>query len=152
MAQLDLQRFNQRIREAGKDILSDIKREADAEGIVHRENSPSKGASIAKMKDKYKQQDGAVNKISYVLNRSLIYTHKGAGKGRGGAKGSSWVNKYGVTKTTKETSKGKAGTGGRKEKPFINKILEQDGNGIDKIAFIAADELGAAIVNKMLIQ
>lgn len=149
---LDLDRYNERIKEAGKEVLSAIKSEAGTMGIEHRENSPSSGASVEKMKDKYKSQDGAVNKISITLRRNLIYTHKGAGKGRGGVKGSKWVDKYGSTKSTKESSKGKAGTGGRKEKPFINKILEEEGNGVDKIATIAAEELGDAIVNKMLIK
>ena len=149
---LDLDRYNTRIKSAGKEVLTDIQSEAGSMAIVHRDDSPSKGASVPKMKDRYRSKDGAVNKISFAFRRTLIYTHKGAGKGRGGVKGSKWLDKFGVTKSTKDSSKGLAGTGGRKEKPFINKVLEQEGNGVDKLAAIAAEELGDAIVNNMLVK
>lgn len=149
---LDLDRYNERIKQAGKEVLTDIKSRASQMGIEHRSDSPSPGASVPKMKDRYKQKDGAVNSVSYGFRRSLIYTHKGAGKGRGGAKGSRWVDKFGVAKKTRDTSKGKAGTAGRVEKPFINAVLDQEGNGVDKLASVAAEELGDALVNKMLIK
>lgn len=148
---LDLDRYNERIKEASKEVLTDIKSKASSFGIVHRPDSPSKGSSVANMKDRYKEQEGAVNQISFRMRRSLVYPHKGAGKGRGGIKGSSWVNKYGVTKKTDPKSFGKMGTGGRVAKPFINEVLESE-KGVDKIATIAAEELGDAIVNNMLVK
>lgn len=148
---LDLDRYNDRIKQAGKEVLADIKADADAKGIEHREDSPSKGSSVAAMKDKYKIQDGAVNMISIKLRRSLIYTHKGAGKGRAGNKGSKWLNKFGIEKSTNPKSFGQMGAGGRVAKPFINDVLDGE-NGVDKIATIAAEELGDAIVNKMLVK
>lgn len=149
---LDLDRYNERIKQAGKEVLSDIKADANAKGIVHREDSPSKGSSVAAMKDKYRIQDGAVVMIGYKVRRSLIMgPHKGAGKGRGGTKGSKWLDKYGVAKSTNPKSFGKMGAGGRVEKPFINDVLNSD-RGVDKIATIAAEELGDAIVNKMLVK
>jgi hypothetical protein len=57
-------------------------------GIEHRSNSPSKGDSLAKLKAKEHYDSGAVDRIGFKMNRSLIWTHKGAGKGRGGSKGS----------------------------------------------------------------
>lgn len=132
-------------------MLGDIKTKAGTMGIEHREDSPSSGSSVAKMKDGYKQQEGAVNQVSVKMHRTLVYTHKGAGKGRGGVKGSRWIDKYGVDKKTNPKSFGKMGTSGRVAKPFINDVLDSE-KGVDKIATIAAEELGDAIVNKMLVK
>ena len=149
---LDLDRYNERIKETGKEVLNDIKQRANSEGIEHREDSPSKGSSVAALKNSYKQHDGTVDQISIKVRRSLIIgPHKGAGKGRGGSTGSKWVDKFGVTKSTNPKSLGKQGTGGRKAKPFINDVLEGP-NGVDKIAAVAAEELGDAIVGKMLVK
>lgn len=148
---LDLDRYNERLKEAGKELLHNIQEEANDMGIEHREDSPSRGSSVAAMKDSYGAHDGAVDRISIKFRRSLIYPHKGAGKGRGGTKGSKWVDKFGVTKSTNKNSLGKMGTGGRVAKPFINQVIESE-KGVEKIATIAAEELGDAIVNNMLVK
>lgn len=148
---LDLEQYNQRVKQGGKEVLSDIKSTANTMGIDHRDNSPSDGSSIAQMKDGYRQRDGAITQISIKIRRSLIYPHKGAGKGRGGSKGSKWIDKFGIQKTTNQESLGKMGSGGRTAKPFINDVLESE-SGVDKIATIVAEELGDAIVNKVLVK
>lgn len=148
---LNLDRYNDRIKNDLKEIVADIKTEAGSMGIEHRKNSPSKSASVKKIKGSSGQQDGAVNRVSIKFPRVLIYTHKGAGKGKGGAKGSKWLDKYNVEKSTNPESLGKMGTGNRKAKPFINTILDS-ARGVDKIATTAAEELGDSIVNNMLIK
>jgi hypothetical protein len=148
---LDLERYNERIKETGKEVLDDIKEKANEMNIQHRSDSPSNGSSVAAMKDKYKVKDDAVNVISFTVRRSLIYRHKGAGKGKGGTHGSSWVDKFGVRKSTNPKSFGKMNTGNRTEAPFINDVLNSP-KGVDKIATVAAEELGDAIVNNMLVK
>lgn len=120
-------------------------------GIQHRDNSPSRSSSVEKISAKTKQRNSQINQIGIKLPRILIYVHKGAGKGRGGSKGSKWVDKYGVSKSTNQNSLGKMGTNGRIAKPFINNVLESE-KGVDNIATIAAEELGDAIVAKMFIK
>lgn len=151
MATLNLDRFNERIRSWGKSTVKSMQQSGDAAGIVHRSDSPSNGPSLKKLKDGYREQDGAINRISIKMRRTLVYTHKGAGKGRGGSKGSRWIDKYGNTKSTNPKSFGKMATGGRKAKPFFNQVLESTA-GVDEVASIAAEELGDAIVNNMLIK
>ena len=75
----------------------------------------------------------------------------GAGKGRGGSKGSRWVDKYGNSKKTNPESLGKMGTGGRVAKPFINQVLESD-KGIDQLATIAAVQIGDAVTGNLFIK
>lgn len=148
---LNLNRYNERVKTWLDGAVKDMQDEGASLGIEHRPDSPSAGASLPKLKGGSKEQDGAIAVVSFKFRRSLIYTHKGAGKGRGGSTGSKWLNKYGVSKSTKESSKGKQGTGGRTAKPFINNTLDSE-QGVDELANIAASELGDAIVNNILIQ
>jgi len=148
---LNLDRYNERIKNDLGEVVSDIQTEGNSLGIQHRENSPSSGPSLPKIKGATKEHDGQVDQLSIKFRRSLIWTQKGAGKGRGGNKGSKWVDKYGATKTTNPKSLGKMGTNGRVEKPFINNVLDSE-KGVEKIATTAAEELGDAIVNNILVK
>lgn len=148
---LNLDRYNDRIRMWTRDTINRMQARAGAYAIQHRSDSPSKSASIPKLKDKYRMQDGGINQTSIRFPRQLIWTHKGAGKGRGGTKGSKWTDKYGQTKTTRESSKGKMGTGGRVEKPFFNDVLDAP-DGVEELATIVAEETGDAIMNQMFIK
>lgn len=151
MKKLDLDKYNGRVKDWTKEALTDIKSEGASLGIEHRPDSPSKGASLPKIKTSTREEEGAIAVVSFKFRRSLIYTHKGAGKGRGGNKGSRWVDKYGNAKSTNPKSMGKQATDGRVAKPFINNVLDGE-KGVEELAVIAADELGDAIVNNMLIQ
>jgi hypothetical protein len=148
---INLDRYNERVRDWGRNILSQISARAAANSISHRSNSPSSGSSIAKIRDRYRMRAGAIDQVGIKFPRTLIYTHKGAGKGRGGNTGSRWVDKYGATKSTNPASKGKMGSGGRKEKPFFNQALESAA-GVEDLATIVAEETGDAIMNKMFIK
>jgi len=148
---INLNRYNERVRQWGKGTLQRIKAQASAEGIEHRQNSPSPSSSIAKIKDRYRQRSGAIDQVSIRFPRTLIYPHKGAGKGRGGFKGSSWVDKYGTTHRTNPQSLGKMGTGGRKAKPFFNDVLGGS-QGVEELATIVATETGDAIMNQLFIK
>jgi hypothetical protein len=148
---INLDRYNERVRNWGHNIVSQMSARAAAHSISHRSNSPSPGSSIYKVKDRYRSRAGAIDQVGIKFPRTLIYTHKGAGKGRGGTKGSRWVDKYGVTRSTNPASKGKMGSGGRTEKPFFNEALEGSA-GVEELATIVATETGDAIMNKMFIK
>ena len=147
---LDFKKYNKEVAEWAKSNKGDIKKNAAQSGIKHRKNSESKGPSILRLKSTLKEQEGAVNKVTFGFPRSLIWTHKGAGKGRGGTVGSKWVDKYGNNKSTKFSSLGKMGTKGRTAKPFINDILNSS-TGVDNLASIAAEHLGDALIGSLLI-
>lgn len=107
------------------DAEKSIKQAAAGYGIKHRASSPSPSASVPKIKARLKFADAAVRAIAFSFPRSVVYPHTGAGKGMGGKKGSQWFTAGGVRKRTNPASLGKAGTGNRKEKPFINDVLNR---------------------------
>lgn len=100
------------------------------------------------MTDKYREKQGAIKVVTFTFNRALIYTMVGAGKGRGGLKGSRWINEQGVAKRTNPASLNKMGTGGRTAKPFIDAWLDGPA-GTEQLGDIVAGELGDAIVGSI---
>ena len=145
---MNYNQYNLSVQRWGSHSLTGIKAVGKAYGITHRNNSPSLGDSLSKMKDKYREKFGAIKVISFTFNRALIYTMMGAGKGRGGLKGSRWINEKGVAKRTNPASLNKMGTGGRIRKPFIDAWLDGPA-GTEQLADIVAGELGDAIVGSV---
>lgn len=143
-------KYNDEIELQALRLEADMKQRAAQSAIVHRKDSPSPSSSIAKLKSRIRQRDGITNRIGYQFPRALIYTHTGSGKGQGGLIGSRWKNKYGETIRTNPRSLGKAGTGNRKEKPFIDGALIGP-EGVGKISEIAAVELGAVVTGNLFI-
>lgn len=148
---IDLTRQNERVIDWANRNVGLMKSGGNALGIVHRPNSPSTGESLSKIKDGFKYKDGVIERISFKFPRSLIWTHKGAGKGMGGSKGSSWTDAQGNRHSTNPRSLGKAGTGKRKPKEWFNKVVEAS-TGVDELATIVAEETGDAIINNILIK
>jgi hypothetical protein len=147
----DPDQYNDEVQQWGKGLPDLLRSRGSSYGIQHRENSPSNRSSLNSMRVKYKRSDGLISLVTLTVNRSLIYTHKGAGKGRGGNKGSRWIDKFGTSKKTAPDSLGKAGTGGRREKPFINDVLEGS-QGVEKLADIVAENLATTIVNSAIVK
>lgn len=150
MATINLDQFNQEVRYWGVQTTARLKAQARSLGIVHRSDSPSSSESISKIKDNYGIQAGIINRVGFKFPRNLIWTHKGAGKGKGGIKGSRWINAKGESKRTNPASFGKMGSGGRRAKPWFNNVMDSD-QGVDQLATIAAEQLGDAITSKILI-
>jgi hypothetical protein len=148
---LDLDRFNERVTEWAQTTVLDIRSTAGTMGVQHRPDSPSLSASVPQIKGFTRKRQGSIDRISIKFPRVLIYAQKGAGKGRGGRKGSKWVDRYGEQKTTSAGSMGRMGGGGRTEKPFINVVLDTD-KGVNELATIAAEELGSAVINRMFLK
>jgi hypothetical protein len=150
MATIDFDQFNQEARYWGGQTSARLKASARALGITHSGNSPSPGDSVQKIKDNYGLKAGVVNRIGFKFPRSLIYVHKGAGKGMGGVKGSTWITQAGNKKMTNPASAGKMGTGNRQAKPWFNDVINGS-HGVDELATLVAEKLGDAITNKMFI-
>jgi hypothetical protein len=148
---LKLDAYNDAVKNWGSNATQQFKATASGYNITHRADSPSPSPSINKFRNKYFQNTGAIERISIAFPRSLIYTHKGAGKGRGGTKGSRWVDKYGTSHTTNPKSFGKMATEGRTAKPFINDVLD-GANGVEELATIAAEHLGDVITGSLFIK
>lgn len=148
---INLDKYNDEIQQWADDMKPAFQAKASGYGIKHRPDSPSTSPSINKFKNRFFSKDGAIERVSISFPRTLIYTHKGAGKGRGGTKGSRWTDKYGNKKTTNPKSFGKMATGGRVAKPFINDALEAP-DGVDKLATIAAENLGDVLAGSLFIK
>lgn len=156
---IDFSQYNDRVKGWGKAANQEMKGEGTAMGIRHRafsvsdvatrrqlSSSNSPDDSLKRMRVAFKEQGGTVQVVAFKVRRSLIFSHMGAGRGRGGQVGSKWNDSTGNVKRTKPSSFGKMGTAGRKAKPFIARVLDKP-TGVDELAFIAADELGSGIIN-----
>jgi hypothetical protein len=148
---LDFEKNNQDIRNWGADAVNQMQAIGSAMQITHRSDSPSSSASLPKMKDRYRTRQGSIDLVSIKFPRSLIWTMKGAGKGRAGITGSKWTDKYNNTKSTNPNSFGKAGTSGRTAKPFINNVLDGP-RGIDELATIVATNTGDAVIANLFVK
>lgn len=148
---LDFDKYNQEVTGWMQATQSGLVGAAGSLGISHRGDSPSSGSSVSKIKGRTTQKNGTINKVGFTFPRSLIWPHKGAGKGRGGNKGSRWVDKYGASHTTDPKSLGKMGTGGRRAKPFFNNVLD-GARGVDELATIVAENLGDTLTGNLLIK
>jgi hypothetical protein len=141
--------YNFEIEKQAAIFLQAVKSSAASFGISHRSNSPSKKSSVSALKVVAKINVNAIDRLSIKISRTLIYRHKGAGKGVGGSKGSRWQNKFGRGVKTNPNSIGKLGNGKRKPAPFITEAMEGP-QGVEKFADIAARELGTAVLGEFL--
>jgi hypothetical protein len=148
---LKIDELNSEVQQWGENNALAMQQAGASMGITHRPTSPSKRASLQQINSRLKYDRGLVHVVSFRVPRALIYTHKGAGKGMGGSKGSSWADKYGTTHKTASASLGKAGTGSRQAKPFINNTLSSP-TGTDALGDIVVTRLGDAFVNNLLIK
>ena len=147
---IDFEKHNQDVKEWTAQVVTLMKQNAGVLGIAHRSNSPSEGASMPKLKSGFKYDTGAIEVISFKFPRSLIYVHKGAGKGRGGTSGSTWLDRYGKQKKTNPNSMGKMDTAGRKAKPWFEMTLNGKAHGVEQLADLVAKNLGSTISNNIL--
>lgn len=148
---INFDKQNERVTEWAQRTEASLKGSSNALGISHRADSPSPAASVDKIKNRLKLRGGIIEVVSFKFPRSLIWTHKGAGKGRGGLQGSVWYDRLGIKHSTNPESFGKMGTGGRQAKPWFNNAIEAP-DGVEQLATIVAEESGDAIVNNLLIK
>lgn len=111
------------IRKWGEDKLKEAKAKGRSLGIRHVSGSPSESDSLDGMTVKFKKRAGdIISVLVFTFRRHLHYVRNGAGRGYGGNKGSTWQNKDGERKRTNTASLGKAGTGVRTAKPFLDPV------------------------------
>ena len=148
---INFDRQNEKVLQWAQRTEGGLKGRSNALGITHRADSPSPGSSVDKIKNRVKYKYGVIEVVSFRFPRSLIWPHKGAGKGRGGLKGSVWYDRLGIRHSTNPNSLGKMGTGGRIAKPWFNETMDAP-TGVDELADIVATESGDAIVNNLFIK
>jgi hypothetical protein len=150
---LNFERYNEAVKQWGSANRTRFQTIGRSMGIQHRESSPSTGESLGRIREKYQSDsDGVINKVSFGnINRSLIYTQEGAGKGIGGSKGSRWIDKYGTNKKTNPASLGKAGSGSRTSKPWINTTLDS-AEGLEQLGDIVAEHQADAIIESVYLK
>jgi hypothetical protein len=143
--------LNNDVKEWAGQMAQAVKAAGAGEGVTHRDNSPSRGASLQKIKSKVSFVQDRASKISIGFPRTLIYTTKGAGKGIGGRKGSRWLNAKGEARKTNPKSLNKLGSGNRQVKDFINKALDGP-QGVETLGDIVARDMGEIVVNNIFIK
>ena len=148
---INFDRQNDRVVDWATRTEADLKGAGNRMGIQHRAGSPSSGPSLATIKHSELYAGGIIERVSFRFSRSLIWPHKGAGKGQGGTQGSIWYDALGIRHTTNPDSLGKMNTGNRHAKEWFNETIEAP-TGVDELATIVAEESGDAIVNNLLIK
>ncbi|MGJ1366270.1 hypothetical protein [Sphingobacterium spiritivorum] len=135
---------NSFVRTWGSGTLTSIK--SRYVSLINSKNRSDDG--IDSIKISYSTEDGDISRIRFRFVRHLIFVHKGAGKGIGGNKGSSWATKSGKTKRTDPKSLGKIGTSSRKAKEWLNPVLDAE---IPKLADQLMKEKIDAAINALKI-
>ena len=101
------------------------------------------GAGAKSINGVVKKKDYVPYALRFRMERYLAWQDKGAGRGHGGTKGSSWTNKNGVLKRTNPESLGKMNKGNRHAQPFIEEtIVEQ----LPVLADLLAQHLAESVV------
>lgn len=96
-------------------------------------------SSSKKPAARFRKKEDLINRIGFSFPKALIFREKGAGRGKGGLKGSQWRNAKGEVIKTNPKSLGKLNTGNRKAKPLIDPIINN-----------YTDELTAAVAGEFV--
>lgn len=112
--------FNQDVRKWSADGRRKMKR------AVIQLTTQYSGAARNQLKTSTKSYHGEVNQIGFSFPYYLVFVHKGAGRGYGGAKTGFFTNGRGGKGITNPLSKGRMGTGRRIPKPWFNPVIEEN--------------------------
>lgn len=135
-------KVNDIITNWGNRKLKDAQSSGRSMGIRHARSSPSPDDSLGNMRVSFKKRVGdQISAISFQVRRHLFYVYHGAGKGKGGRKGSVWYTSGGERRTTDPESLGKAGTGSRRAKPFLDTIDKDVEPLLDEVAEASMDAI-----------
>jgi hypothetical protein len=107
------------------------------------------GEGLDSLKLRTKSSYGEINRGDLGFDRFLIFRHKGAARGFGGSKGSSWIGPNGQRKTTNPLSLGKMNTGSREAAEWLNPVLDDE---MPKLADIVAGFKADAAVKQIQIK
>ncbi len=137
MSDAELAEYNKTLSDWSKKAKSTLQSGITQEGIGGTELAKSIKPRLYKAKNK------DISGIGFSFRREGIYVHKGAGRGMGGQKGSSWLDKYGVRKKTNPESLGKLATGNRVAKPWFDAL----DNDLQELSDIVAENYAGRAVN-----
>lgn len=127
--------------EQAKSEINDRVVEVTADAVTKMRSALSSvGFSSAKKpKASFRKRDDLINRVGFSFPKAAIYRELGAGKGRGGSRGSQWKNKQGQVIKTNPNSRNKMNTGNRRAKPLIDPIINS-----------YTDDLTAAVANEFV--
>jgi hypothetical protein len=124
----DIDAFNKDVATWRKNTLTLIKREIDAQNIIHRSYSPSEIAAAKALRASVIKNAGVANKIRFRMPRHMVFVSKGVGRG---------------------TKISQVGSTNRKAKPWFNPVIEKE---LSKLTDTVADHHGALILNAIMIK
>lgn len=128
---LDIEAQNIAVANWFNDTLQDIKNR-----YISLIRGPERsGDGLDSLKVRTYRTDGEIDHGGFKFNRYLIFPHKGAGRGFGGATGSTWYDPRGLQHSTNPESFGKMNTGSRHAEEWMNPVLDED---VPKLADIVA--------------
>lgn len=107
------------------------------------------GDGLDNLKHSTKSHYGEVIGGGFRFDRYLVFVHKGAGKGHGGSKGSTWLDAHGQRRRTNPKSFGKMNTGARQAEEWLNPVLDEE---VPKLADIVAGFKADAAIKQIQIQ
>jgi len=143
------EKANKIIEDFGHQKLAEAQSSGRSMGITHAATSPNPDDSLGRMKVSFARRAGdLITAIRFTLRRNLFYAYYGAGRGQGGKKGSVWTNAAGERRKTAPSSLGKAGTGNRDAKPFLD-VISRDAD--DMLAEVAAANMDEIMDNSFKI-
>ena len=139
----DLNKVNAIISADTAAVVPKLITEQNKYGIQHSSDG------FNKIKTSTSIRDGIIRKITFKFKKTGIYREKGAGRGYGGKKGSTWRNSKGQQVSTNPESLGKAGTGSRPEAPWFNPVIQKFA---DDLSVKVADEFVEIAFNNLMIK
>lgn len=135
-----LNTFNQRIMAWSKKVEGELKasaisafRHPDREINQHFPRLSDSIKANVRFDDTYKLE---TRSVGFSIARHGVFLHHGAGRGYGGLTGSKWTDKYGQLKSTSMQSRGRMGTGLRREEHWFNSVIERH---MEELVGIVAD-------------
>ncbi|MDU1906655.1 MAG: hypothetical protein E6772_17960 [Dysgonomonas sp.] len=117
-----LNEYNDNVKDWGKN--TSVKLKASVKSLIDRDLLLSDSIKPKVYYDrKYAKE---ANRVGFTFVREGVYVHKGAGRGKGGTKGSKWFNLKGERMSTNPDSLFKMGTGSRQPKEWFDPVVEQE--------------------------
>lgn len=112
------ERFNEEVRAWSKASVTELR------SALAGANAKHTGRLIREMRARVGMQFGVANRVSFGFLRYLVYLEKGASRGYGGKKGSTWYT-AGTKRKTNPRSLGRMGTGPRAARPTYNPTMDK---------------------------
>lgn len=134
----DQEAYNAEVRNWGQGTLQ----------VLRGTGARRSGELIRLLKVRYYKRFAETYGMGFQFPRHGIWQEKGARRGHGGAKGSTWYTN-GVRRRTRPESMGRMGQGASPARPWLNPAINAR---MDMLADIMEKHYGKAAINAILIQ